>query len=463
VEVHALSKRGWSVSAIARHLEVDRKTVRSYLAGDRVAGVRRSSATDPLVPFAGCLKARFVDDPHLWATALFDEVVALVYGRSYPSFVRQVRVAGLRPHCEACSGVKGRKTIDLLAHPPGEEIQWKNWAERRRAPWGATAFVLLGTLSHSGRTRGVLAESMDQAHLVEAMDLVLRRLGGTARCWRTDRLATVIVPGTGDVQASFAPVAKYYGTSVVACPPRRGNRKGAVECGVKFMCGRWWRTMAEVTPEAAQATLDRFWSTVGDARLRPAGRYANAGTLPDGVAPGWPSVAELADAETLMGLPPCHSVTRRRPRCAAAPAGRGTPHRPGRGAGRVRRDRHRVQRHHGDLRHPRPGRRAPLHPNLHPRRATPHPSPRHDHPPLEPGLRPGSQSGPSRPQSRRTPRRSGQGGRPDRPAVRAVQPDRHPPPAAHRHRRRARPTRTAPRQPVAGTRGTVPRTNPSSR
>jgi hypothetical protein len=100
---------------------------------------------------------------------------------------------------------------------------------------------LLGTLSHSGRTRAVLTESMDQAHLVWAMDAVLRRLGGTARVWRTDRLATVIVPGSAEEQALVAPVAKYYGAIVAPCPPRRGNPKAAVECGVKFMCGRWWR------------------------------------------------------------------------------------------------------------------------------------------------------------------------------------------------------------------------------
>ncbi len=39
--------------------------------------------------------------------------------------------------------------------------------------------MLLGTLPHSGKVRGVLAEKMDQAHLIEAMDEVLRRLGGT--------------------------------------------------------------------------------------------------------------------------------------------------------------------------------------------------------------------------------------------------------------------------------------------
>jgi transposase len=302
VEADALFKRGWSISAIARHLGRDRKTVRSYLSGERKPGVRRSSAPDALAPFAVYVSARFVDDPHLWASALFDEVVALGYDCSYPSFARQLRMAGLRPHCEACAGVKGRETVEI-DHPAGEEIQW-DWAERRNAPWGGTVYGLLGTLAHSGRTREVLAESMDQPHLIEAMDGVMRRLGGTARVWRTDRLATVIRPGTADVQASFVPVAKHYGAIVTPCPPRRGNRKGAVECGVKFMCGRWWRTMTATTIEDAQLSLDRFWATTGDARLRPPGRYAEPDDLDPGERQVWPTVGELADAEVLMALPP---------------------------------------------------------------------------------------------------------------------------------------------------------------
>ena len=126
----------------------------------------------------------------------------------------------------------------------------------------------LGPLSHSGRTREVLTESMDQARLIEALDGVLRRLGGTARQRRTDRLATVIRPGTADIQASFVPVAKHYGAVMVPCPPRRGNRKSAVECGE-----------VHVRPVVAHhdrghdgggaLSLDRFRATTGDARLRP--------------------------------------------------------------------------------------------------------------------------------------------------------------------------------------------------
>lgn len=288
VEVHALRQRGWTVSAIARHLGRDPKTIRAYLNGEREAGRRASSRPDLLAPFVAYLRARFVDDPHLWATALFDEVVPLGYPGSYVSFARQLRRAGLRPHCEACAGVSGRDTIEI-DHPAGEEMQW-DWFERRRAPWGGTAYVLLGTLPHSSRVRGVLAESVDQPHLIEGIDAVLRRYGGTPQVWRTDRLATVIVPGSRDVQPSFAPVAKHYGAIVQPCPPRRGNRKGAVESSVRYLCGRWWRTMTATNPADAQRSLDVFCAGPADARTR---------ATPAGVV----TVAALADAEPLLGLP----------------------------------------------------------------------------------------------------------------------------------------------------------------
>ena len=48
VEAHALRKRGWSVSAIARHLKRDRKTVRAYLEGTREPGKRKALGTGPV-------------------------------------------------------------------------------------------------------------------------------------------------------------------------------------------------------------------------------------------------------------------------------------------------------------------------------------------------------------------------------------------------------------------------------
>ena len=81
-------------------------------------------------------------------------------------------------------------------------------------------------------------------------------------------MATVINPQTGKIQASFAPVAKHHGVTVVPCPPRRGNRKGVVEKQIHFLTQRWWRTLDAKNLADAQASLDGFCATIGDARLR---------------------------------------------------------------------------------------------------------------------------------------------------------------------------------------------------
>jgi transposase len=281
VEIHALARRGWSVSAIARHTGRDRKTVRKCLAGPRRA---REPAPSCVEPFREYLAARFADDVHVDATVLYREVVELGFERSYVTFARQVRELGLRPRCEACR-TGGHGATVALGHEPGEEIQF-DWLELTETPWGEPAYVLVGALAFSGRCRAVVCEGMTFAHLVEAIDGVLRRLGGTARAWRTDRMATVVVPGTDRITAQFAQAAKHYGSEVWVCPPRRPQRKGVVEAAIKYLTRSWWRTAPIASLGQAQADLDRWAIAVSDRRKRPGG-----------------TVAELAAQEALLGLP----------------------------------------------------------------------------------------------------------------------------------------------------------------
>jgi transposase len=271
VDANALRKRGWSISAIARHLGHDRKTIRTYLNGERTAGIRASAGASGFDAYADYCRERLLEDPHLWAMTLFDEIVALGFTQSYPTFTRQVRQRTLRPHCERCSAAKGRP-VAIIDHPAGEETQW-DWVDLPDPPaswgWGKNASLFVGALAHSGRWRGCLAESKDQPHTIDALDQITRALGGLTRVWRFDRMATVCYPATGRVTPSFAGVAKHYGVSVAICAPRRGNRKGVVEKANDSAAQRWWRTLPDdITIAGAQASLDRFCVRVGDARRR---------------------------------------------------------------------------------------------------------------------------------------------------------------------------------------------------
>jgi len=281
VEIHALARRGWSVSAIARHTGRDRKTVRKYLAEPRPS---REPGASCLEPFRGYLAARFDDDAHVLASTLHGELVELGFERSYPTLVRELRRLALRPACDCCRAGGANVTIGL-DHDPGEELQL-DWLELSETPWGVKAYVLVGALSHSGRLRGVFSDGESFPHLVEALDGVLRRLGGTARCWRTDRMATVVYPGSDRLRPEAAAAAKHYGVTVAVCPANRPQRKGVVEAGIRYLTRSWWRSAPVSTSAQAQADLDRWCVAVADRRRR-----------------GGSTVGELAAGEPLLGLP----------------------------------------------------------------------------------------------------------------------------------------------------------------
>src|SRR4029077_20353926 len=254
--------------------------------------VRTRAEPDPFAEFAEYCRLRLGADPHLWATTLFDEVTALGYSGSYPSFTRAIRQRALRPVCAACKQ-------NASADPPGAETQW-DWVELPDPPtgwgWNATAYVLIGALPHSGRWRGWVAESTDQPHLVEGLDAVARRLGGLSRRWRFDRMSTVAQPRSGRLQVSFGPIARYYPVGIDVCPAYHAWRKGAVEKAAGVITQRWWRTLVDkVTADPAQAGLDRVCVRL-DGRKRRRGEITT-------------TVGALADAEALRPVPSAYPAT----------------------------------------------------------------------------------------------------------------------------------------------------------
>ena len=132
VDIHALHRQGTTISEIARRTGHDRKTIRSYLRGDREPGVRRRAVPDAFEPFTDYVTARLVEDPHLWAVTLLDELRPLGFEGSYQSLTRHIRGRSLRPACQACAHVTRRPNA-VIEHPPGEETQF-DWLELPDAP-----------------------------------------------------------------------------------------------------------------------------------------------------------------------------------------------------------------------------------------------------------------------------------------------------------------------------------------
>ncbi|MFJ2190657.1 Mu transposase domain-containing protein [Kitasatospora sp. NPDC087861] len=273
LEAVRLHRQGWSIIRISRHLGRDRKTVRSYLHGDRTPGIRISSQDD-FLQFLPYCRQRLAEDPHLAATVLFDEIVDLGYAGAYSTLTRALRRHQARPRCEQCQDA----ATAASSRSPSErsevavEFDWLRLPEPP-ASWGYgnRACLLLGSLTGTGVGNGIgrwsvaLAEDQELPHLVEAVDLVLRRLGGTAGCWRFGRTPTVWCPRTDRVTPAFGQVARHYGVRVECRLPtdHRSYTRRALDEALRA----WWRAVTN------DSTLQDAWHSLGrfTARLNTRG------------------------------------------------------------------------------------------------------------------------------------------------------------------------------------------------
>lgn len=62
MEIHALRRRSWSISAIAHQTGRDQETIRADLAGERQVGVSGETETDPFDCIESYVAQRLSDD-----------------------------------------------------------------------------------------------------------------------------------------------------------------------------------------------------------------------------------------------------------------------------------------------------------------------------------------------------------------------------------------------------------------
>ncbi|MFD5462059.1 IS21 family transposase [Kitasatospora sp. NPDC127059] len=263
-----LHRQGWSIIRISRHLGRDRKTVRSYLRGERTPGIRISSQ-DGFLQFLPYCRQRLAEDPHLAATILFDEVAGLGYPGGYSTFTRALRRHQARPRCEQCQDAATTASSSSTGRRSEVAVEF-DWLRLPEPPaswgYGNRACLLLGSLTGPGTGAGsgigrwsvALAEDQELPHLVEAVDLVLRRLGGTTGCWRFGRTPTVWCPRADRATPAFRQVARHYGVRVECRVPtdHRSYTRRTLDEALRT----WWRrAVTDYTAlQDAQDSLDRL-------------------------------------------------------------------------------------------------------------------------------------------------------------------------------------------------------------
>lgn len=233
-----LLDRGLSKAAIARELDVSRRSVHHWIATGQLdrdltdLGPRiRASRPTKLAPYHAIITTRLETYPALSAVRLFDEVRAA----GYTGGVSQLRafVAAARPRPEP-------EPVVRFETAPGHQAQ-VDFAECR-FPWGKR-HALLVVLGYSRLFWLRFYPRQTMAVVQEGLEAAFTYFGGVPRELLFDQMKTVIVgdarPAGGKLleNAEFLRFAAHWGFRIRACRPYRAQTKGKVERPIGYVRG----------------------------------------------------------------------------------------------------------------------------------------------------------------------------------------------------------------------------------
>ncbi len=270
-----LHRQGLSVSAIARQLERDRKTVRKYIERGLeppAYGPRRPRST-VVTPFAPYLRERIAAFPELTGSRLLREIKELGYTGGYTAVKDLLRT--IRP--KALQAFERR-----FETPPGKQAQ-VDFAYFRTVftdEPGAERIVWLFSLvlGHSRMMWGRFVAHQDLQTVLRCHIAAFEALGGVPAEILYDRMKTAVVGEVDDQGIAYnrklLDLAAHYRFLPKACRPYRAKTKGKVERPFRyvredFFLGRSFRNLDDLN------TQFRDWlDTVANPR-----RHATTGRI----------------------------------------------------------------------------------------------------------------------------------------------------------------------------------------
>ncbi|MCK1554485.1 IS21 family transposase [Bradyrhizobium sp. 177] len=231
-----MHRQGLSVSAIARQLGVDRKTVRAYIAKGLEPPVYKRRAPRPGIVdhFETYLRERLAAYPGLTAVRLWRELKERGFAGGY-SVVRD-RVRELRPSRPTAFEVR-------FETPAGEqaqvdfarfEVEFVDQPGVKRIVW-----LFSMVLGYSRLIWAHFVVHQDLQTVLRCHIAALEAIGGVPREILYDRMKTAVLgedaEGLVVYNRALVDLARHYGFQPRACRPYRPKTKGKVERPFRYI------------------------------------------------------------------------------------------------------------------------------------------------------------------------------------------------------------------------------------
>jgi transposase len=236
VLIHDLKKQGLSISAIARKVGCDRKTVRRHLGRGLEAPVYGPRAPRPraIEPFEAYLRERVLAFPDLSGARLLREIREMGYEGGYTAvtdFLREVRPP--------------RQTAfeRRFETPPGRQAQmdFAEFAVEFTDEPGVVRKVWLFSmvLGHSRWLWGRFVASQNLQSVLRCHIGAFEAMGGVPEEVLYDRMKTAVIgeddAGVVTYNAALVALLNHYGAVPRACRPYRAKTKGKIERPFRYI------------------------------------------------------------------------------------------------------------------------------------------------------------------------------------------------------------------------------------
>lgn len=251
-----------SVSEIGRRLDLDRKTVRAALKAEHVPQRRASAGrTSKLDEYKQYIADRLDKYPRLTALALYEEILRMGYSG---------KITILRDYIAAIR-TKKKESFLRIETLPGEYAQ-VDWANCGSVHIGAavrklSCFVMVLSYSRMMYLEFRLSQRLED--FVQCHVNAFKFFGGVPRKILYDNVKTVVLSRLGkDLQFNprFMEFAGVFLFEPICCNPGRGNEKGKVESGIKYIRSSFLSGITITWPDI-QAQGIRWRDSVANVRL----------------------------------------------------------------------------------------------------------------------------------------------------------------------------------------------------
>ena len=262
MDIWSLKRQGFSDSAIARRVGLDRRTVKKYLVNKEFpcySAVNRKSDLEPYHKLIG----DWLSQEDYQATRIHDLVLLQGYKGSYETVKRFVHKVKEK---------QGRLAYVRFETIPGlqAQVDFGDFKVTDSEGNEITIYVFVMVLGFSRHMYVELIEKCTMTAFLDCHRNAFGYFGGVPGEILYDNMKNVVIRryiGGVDFNKRFLDFSAHYGFKPVACPPYSPWVKGKVERPMHYIRERFWRGYQYTTIEQGNRDIRQWLDTTASTRI----------------------------------------------------------------------------------------------------------------------------------------------------------------------------------------------------